>query len=347
MTNFISDGPKLMLHNDRVSEYLEYGDCYPLYMEVSPVGNCNHGCMFCAYDIMGYPGRMLATDSLLDFVDEAANCGLKSILYSGEGESLLHPDIVNIITYTKMRGIDVGLYTNGHLLKDDMAIKMLPSLTFLRFSFNGGTRENYAKIHGVKPDVFDKVVHSASHAVRIRNSRGLSVDIGAQYVLLPENIDYLLDGIVAMKEACIDYFVIKPFVPKGSSQAYKINREFTLDVINPVLDEAEKLSDGDFKVIARRDSFKKHGERCYAHCLGTSFMSVLNSAGDIAPCVAYWDSEEFVFGNIYDNSFKEIWRGGKRKKVKQLLEKKLDLKGCPPDCKPNAINEFLWKAKKS
>ena len=347
MTNFISDGLNLMLHPHRVSKYLEEGDCYPIYMEISPVGNCNHGCTFCSYDIMGYPGRMLETDPLLDFLDEAANYGLRSILYSGEGEPLLHPDIVNIIIHTKMKGIDVGLYTNGHLLTDKMAAKILPSLTFFRFSLNGGTRENYAKIHGVKPDVFDKVVHNASHAVRIRNSRGLSVDIGAQYVLVPENIDYLLKGIAAMKEACVDYFVIKPFVQHGLAQAYKINREFTLDPINPVLDEAEKLSDGDFKVIVRRDSFKKHGQRCYPHCLGTSFMPALNSKGDIAPCVAYWDREEFVFGNIYNNSFQEIWHSGKRKKVKQLLEKKLDLKGCPSDCRPNAINEFLWKAKKA
>jgi cyclic pyranopterin phosphate synthase len=345
MNNFISSGPNLMLHPHRVSEYMESGDCYPIYMEISPVGNCDHGCIFCAYDIMGYPGRRLKTDTLLDLLDEAAECGLRSVLYSGEGEPLLHPSIVNIIIHTKMRGMDAGLYTNGQLLTDHMSTKILPSLSFLRFSFNGGTRENYAKIHCVKPDVFDKVVHNASHTVRIRNSRGLSVEIGAQYVLVPENIDYLLKGITAMKEASIDYFVVKPFIPNSPAQANKINNELSLDAIDPILDEAEKLSDSDFKVIVRRDSFKKRSQRRYPHCLGTTFMPVLNSAGDIAPCVAYWNREEFVFGNIYNNSFKEIWNGGKRKKIKQLLENKLDLKGCPSDCQPNAINEFLWKAK--
>jgi cyclic pyranopterin phosphate synthase len=346
MSNFIADGPKLMLHPHRLSEYMEKGDCYPLSVEISPVGHCDHGCIFCASDITGYPGRRLKTDTLLDFLDEASSCGLRSVLYSGEGEALLHPNIINIIIHTKMRGIDTGLYTNGNLLTDRMSIKILPSLSFLRFSFNGGTRENYAKVHGVKPEVFDNVVHNASHAVRIRNSRGLSTDIGAQYVLLPENIDYLLAGIIAMKEAAVDYFVIKPFIPNSPCQGYKVNKEFTLDIIGPVLDEAEKLSDDEFKVIVRRDPFKKHGERPYPHCLGTTFMSVLNSDGNLAPCAAYSDKEEFSFGNIYNNSFIEIWNGGKRKKVKQLLEKKLDLKGCPPDCKPNAINEFLWKAKK-
>lgn len=346
LKNYLFDGHKLMYHTDRVSQFMSTGDCYPLYMEISPVASCNHRCIFCAYDFLGHPNRTLKTDRLLGFIGEIAECGVKSLLYAGEGEPLLHPDIDKLVIHSRQSGIDVGMYTNGHLLGEELAAKILPSLTFVRFSFNGGTRDNYAKIHNVKPDVFDKVVRNSRRAVEIKKAKGLNVDIGAQYVLLPENIDCLLDGVRAMKRAGIDYFAIKPFIQQSPSQAYRMKKQFDLNVIGKVLDKAESMSDADFKVVARRESFKKYGKRNYLHCLGTSFISVLNSAGDIASCLPYWDQKEYIFGNIYKNSFREIWSGKTRKKVKEYLEARLDTKGCPPNCRPHDINGALWEMKK-
>ena len=56
---FVLDSHKLHYHFERVAEYAKNGDCYPIYMEVSPVGLCNHRCVFCAYDYINYPNRKL------------------------------------------------------------------------------------------------------------------------------------------------------------------------------------------------------------------------------------------------------------------------------------------------
>lgn len=111
------DTHKLHYHPSRIGEFLDKDDCYPLYMEVSPVGSCNHRCTFYAYDYIGYPNRKLQTKNFLQFIDEISVSGLKSMLYAGEGEPLMHPEIGKLITYTKQKGIDVGLFTNGELLE--------------------------------------------------------------------------------------------------------------------------------------------------------------------------------------------------------------------------------------
>jgi MoaA/NifB/PqqE/SkfB family radical SAM enzyme len=343
--NYVFDGHKLHYHPDRLCTFLQEGDCFPLYIEVSPAGRCNHRCIFCAYDYLGHPDRRLETERFLRFIDELSACGARSVLLAGEGEPLLHPDIDLVILHTRQKGIDVGVFTNGHLLHPDRAERILPALTFVRFSFNGGSDENYAHMHGVRTGTYEKVARNLAGAASIKTARGLSVDIGAQFVLLSENLPFLQTAVKRIKEAGADYFVIKPFVQQSGLQRYQMKEQFRLEAIEGALSAAESLSDDRFKVIARRESFSSYGKRGYRHCYGTSFISVLNSAGDIASCLPYWERTEFVFGNIYESSFADIWQGPVRMKVKAFLERELDVTACPPNCRPNAINEYLSELK--
>ncbi len=340
MERYSLDGHKLIYHVKNLSEFIQKDDCFPVYIEVSPIGSCNHRCIFCAYDYIGYPNRKLETTRFMEVIDGLAECGVKSLLYAGEGEPLLHPEINKFIAHSRKAGIDVGIYTNGHLLKKDLAERILPFLTFIRFSFNGGSPQNYANIHSVKENVFQKVVDNISFCGKFRKAHNLKVDIGAQFVLLPENVDYLIDAIKVLKEAGVDYLVIKPFVQQSLLQNYKSKNNFTLSDIENVLAQVQEYSDKSFKIIFRKNAFSNN-ERGYTHCYGATFISVINSSGDVATCLPFWDKEDFVYGNIYENTFEKIWIGEKRKRIKEFLENKLNAQECPPNCRPNAINEFL------
>ena len=342
---YMFEGHKLVYHLDRVHTYLAEGDAYPLYMEISPQGACNSRCIFCAYDVLGYPDRRLETGRFLTFLDEAAACGVRSILYAGEGEPLLHADIGQFVAKTKEKGMDVGMYTNAQVLSREIAEHILPSLTFLRVSFNGGNRENYARIHRVRPEVFDTVVGNIRDAVAVRDRQNLDVDIGAQFVLLEENLGDIIEAVRLLKDLGINYVAIKPFVQQSEKQHYQMRGGIAQDRLNAVFDEAERYTDARFSVVARRESFLGYGVRGYGHCYGTTFISCMNSAGEIASCLPYWDRQEFVFGSIYEQSFSEIWNGVRRKRIKEHLEKTLDARACPPNCRPNAANEFLWEIK--
>lgn len=52
--NYDIDSHKLMYHPHTVSQWLDGVNVYPIYVEVSPSGACNHRCSFCALDFMGY-----------------------------------------------------------------------------------------------------------------------------------------------------------------------------------------------------------------------------------------------------------------------------------------------------
>jgi len=345
MKSYHLDGHKLMYHPERISEFLLNKDCFPLYMEISPVGSCNHRCIFCAYDYIGHPNRKLDTDKMIAFIDQVAQSGLKSLLVAGEGEPLLHPDIGTFITHAKAAGIDVGMFTNGELLDGDLAAEILPSLTFIRFSFNGGNAENYAAIHKVKPKSFNRVLDNIRNAAEMKRREGLSVDIGAQFVLLPENVRHLSEAVSALRDAGVEYLAAKPFIQLNRLQSYQMQERMQASEMKEIFEKAETAGGQELKVVVRQKLFEAYGRRTYSRCYGTSFISVLNSAGDIATCLPYWDKAAFVFGNIYASSFQEIWKSKNREQIKKRLEQELNVSECPPHCRAHEINEYLFELK--
>lgn len=341
MSQLKLEGHKLHYHPVRVGEFASKSDCFPIYAEISPVGRCNHRCVFCAYDHIGYPDRQLETERAKTLLKEMADAGLKSILFAGEGEPLLHKDIAELVAHAKKCGLDVGMFTNGSLLNRDLAESLLPNLTFLRFSFNGGTAEKYAEIHKVKPEIFDRVLTNMKTCADIKKSGGLSCDLGVQFVCLPENKDTALSACEAVKECGVDYFSVKPFVHQSDMQGYKQDSGFNKDDIADIFAKVEALGSDEFYSIARKDAFFHVPERHYSHCFGTSFITVIDSGGNVCACLPYMHMEEFQFGNIYESTFEQIWLGERRAKILKHLQCTLDTASCPLMCRPDKINDYL------
>ena len=130
MDKFLIDGHKYSMHPEHaaiVKRYLdepenqerreEYQSLHPLYIEVSPVGACNHRCTFCAVDYIGYKSTFMDLDIYMRSIDSMKKKGCKSIMFAGEGEPLLHPDIAKMVNYTKEIGeIDTSFTTNAFKL---------------------------------------------------------------------------------------------------------------------------------------------------------------------------------------------------------------------------------------
>ena len=102
------DGHKLFYHPRRVARVVEAGadwekakHVYPIYVEVSPIGACNHRCAFCSVDYIGYKPNRLSIDVMSKRLPELSRLGVKSIMFAGEGEPLLHTDISEMISSYK------------------------------------------------------------------------------------------------------------------------------------------------------------------------------------------------------------------------------------------------------
>src|SRR3990167_1473477 len=180
---FRIDGQKLHFHPQRVAQWLDSGDggekakkVYPIYAEITTSAACNHRCTFCSVDAIGYPQIMLDHRLLKDRLQEMGQLGVKSVMYAGTGEPLLHKKINQIVLDSKSAGLDVAFTTNGVLLHK---LDSIVECTWVKISMNAGTREDYAKIHQTNPKDWDSIWE---HLPTIIKRKGLCA-LGLQCVV--------------------------------------------------------------------------------------------------------------------------------------------------------------------
>jgi len=344
MDKYRIDSHKLIYHVDRVHAWQQGENVYPIYMEISPAGTCNHRCTFCALDYMEYQKRFLDTAMLTERLSEMGRLGVKSIMYAGEGEPLLHKDMAEIVRATKNAGIDVAMTTNGVLLRQEVAAEIMPHMEWIKVSINAGTPETYAQIHRCSPADFDKVVANLEAANELRRSRNLRCTLGMQLLLIPENAHEVRDLAAIAQRIGMDYLVVKPYSqhPKSHTEAYsQVDYRHYL----ALADEMKTFNTENFTVLFRTNAMSKaaSGKRCYDHCLAIPFWSYADAGGNVWGCSVHLGDERFCYGNLNDQTFQEIWEGERRRQSIQWMNENLDLDACRINCRMDEINNYLWQ----
>jgi MoaA/NifB/PqqE/SkfB family radical SAM enzyme len=344
MDKYKIDSHKLNYHPERVSDWRKGVDIYPIYMEMSPIGACNHRCVFCGLDFMGYQNRKLELPMLKKLMPELGRLGLKSIMHGGEGEPLLHKDFPEIIELTSSSGIDPALTSNGVLLKKDIADVIIRGCKWIKISINAGKADTYAKIHRTKASDFEKVISNMQNAVGVRKRHGYSCTLGMQIILLPENRDEIIELAKTAKDIGLDYLVVKPYSQHTQSNT-KIYKDITYKKDLELAESLKKLNGDSFSVIFRLNTMKKWDEsaRSYKCCLALPFWSYIDAGGGVWGCSMYLNDERFLYGNVYKNSFKQIWTGRKRMESMKMMKNSFDISSCRINCRMDEINRYLWE----
>ncbi len=354
--NYAIDGHKLAYHPQRVAQLLDAGDdweksksIYPIYIEVSPVGACNHRCTFCGVDYIGYKSISLDYEVLRERLKEMGSLGVKSIMYAGEGEPLLHKKINEIVQATHDAGIDISFTTNGTQMDEAFIKSSLPLTRWVKLSVNAGKPATYAKIHQTKERDFDKVIENIAQATRFKRDQNLTSTIGVQTLLLPENADEIEElARLCRDELNVDYLVIKPYSHVEMSH----NKKYATIDYSPYVNIGEQLDEWNtdkFKIIFRENSINKYnsdGGRGYTTCYSTPFLlAYVMASGAVYGCRDHLLDPRFEYGNINELSFQNVWEGEKRRKNVNFVLKELDLKDCRKNCRMDEPNRFLFRLK--
>ena len=318
---------------------------HPKYIEVSPVGACNHRCTFCAVDYIGYKSIFMDIEKYKESITSMKGKGCGSIMFAGEGEPLLHPEIAEFVNFTKESGgIDTSFTTNAFKLSTKFVESSLKNISWIKVSFNGGNRETYANIHRTNAKDFDVVVENIMSAVDYKNSNGLKTAFGMQILLLPDNKDSIHDLCVLAKEIGVDYVVIKPYSQHKFSETHTYENIDYSQYLGMEKELSQYNSD-DFNVIFRINTINNwisQNQDRYCHCYATpSVWSYIMADGEVYSCSAYLLDERFTLGNINQQSFGDIWESEKRLEHANFVMNDLDINECRVNCRMDQVNRYL------
>lgn len=350
------DGTKIGQHPQRVAQWLDAGTDWerlkkvvPLYVEISPVGHCNHRCLFCSVDYIGYQRRSIEPERLEMVLAEMGQLGVRSVMFAGEGEPLLHVEIASLIRSAKNAGIDVAITTNATPLTPELAEQCLGNVTWIKASVNAGTSKVYAQVHRTKPADFTRVLNNLTQAVQLRARHGWKTAIGAQIVLIPENESTVEDLAAICRVSGLDYLVVKPYSqnPNSTGTATRGYDQFDYRACDELAAKLASYNTDTFKVIYRSNTMANlvEPERAYQTCHATPyFWAYIMANGDVYGCSAHLLDDRFCFGNINEQSFSEIWEGEKRRTCVEMM-RGFDISVCRKNCRMEFVNQHLQTLK--
>lgn len=333
--------PFKIVHHPHVIEKLkEKHSLVPLQVQFVPSNECNQRCSFCAYRIKDSLSNqtfnshnMLGIEKIIECLDDFKSMGVEAIQYTGGGEPLVHPNIVDIFKHTIQNNLEFSLVTNGMSL-DEERCEILGNASWIRVSVDSATPRMYGFMRNVKSEVFDKVIQNIQTLLKYKQS---SNKLGVGFVVNRENYLEVFDAAKMFKEIGVDNFRISgAFTPLG----YKYFDDFK-DVAVDLSRKAEALSDTNFTVFnlftdRLKDLFE--GTQDYDFCPVKELQCYVGADYNVYLCCTQSYNEKGLIGSIKDRSFRDLWES--QEKI-DLFAKHNPSEMCKHQCIYKNKNEFI------
>ncbi len=339
MGKLFIDGSKLPYHLAELAAWKAGERVFPIHIEISPSSGCNQKCILCCVDFKGHKMHFLSEELLRKLPGELTECGVKSYLLAGEGEPLLNPHVADFTEACCRLGVDGALNSNAVLLTQELAERILPNLTWARFTMQSANPDRYSLIHNADKRQFGMAVENLRRAVEVKKRSDLKVTLGIQQILITENAGDVYETCKLAKEIGVDYFTVKRFC-KHPLNAYDVEEDIYKDCMEQ-FDACGSLSDDKFSALVRWNQFANQQGKPYKRCLGLPFIAQLLANGKLYPCCHFFGTESMVFGDLNTQTFREAWQGERARAITKRIEDEQDVGQCMTYCRHHSVNIFL------
>jgi len=311
----ILDSHKLSHHFERVQAWEAGERIAPVSVDMALTRACGAMCAFC-YAMVQEPQERssVKVDTSLSLLDDFKSIGVKSVSLISDGESTISKSYVPFIQHAASLGIDVGNATNAWEWGPEKIEAVLPHLTWVRFTVAAGRPESYAKIMFKGPEhtqVFDKAMANIRYAVDYKRKNNLPVTLGIQMVLLPEYKDEIIPFSQLAIDLGVDYGVIKHC---SDDENGSLGVDYSkYEPLYGKLNEAEKMSTGQTKIIVKWEKIMDKGKPSYNRFYGPQFLLQISGSGLIAPSGMFFNAKfsKLHIGNFTEERFMDMFKSEK------------------------------------
>jgi len=273
--------------------------------------------------------RELTTEECMRVLNELGDLGTEMLILTG-GEPLLRRDIFEIASAASARGMWVVMGTNGVLVTDRVAARMIECGV-------KGVAVSIDSVDPAKHNAFRGGPNAWEHSVRAMDiCRAHGLEVLMQTTIMDMNYDELPALVDFARQRGAWSFNLYFLVQTGRGQEMNdLSPQRTHDALTQMID----LQEGYRPMLVRSKCAPQYKQIAYAAgrgglesggCMaGVDYVRITPN-GDVTPC-PYMDA---VAGNVLDDSFADIWSGSP---VLTDLRERSNLKGRCGSCEFNEL----------
>ena len=250
----------------------------PLRLWIETASCCNLRCVMCPNkDVAAAKKGLMTLELFQKIIDQARHFALDVNLHH-RGEPLMNPALFDMIRYANAARLKVRFHTNGALLDDVKAHRLLeagPDL--VSFSFDGFTKETYERAR-----------------------------VGATFEKTRDNILRLVtlrrEGTRKKPYVVIEKIRFRNQAAAGDPAAVQaLHRQFLEAGVDEIIEKEEY-------VWAEPGAPEVGGGRSFSACTFPWYAMVICADGTVTPCPQDFHAV-LQLGNAQATSLKEIWNG--------------------------------------
>jgi AdoMet-dependent heme synthase len=267
---------------------------------------CNLKCPHCYMDAGRKDEKELSTEECFSLIDELKLLGTEMLILTG-GEPLLRRDIYDISSYASQQGIWVVMGTNGVLLTEKVARKMLEcGVKGVGISIDSLDPEKHNSFRG-GPNAWEYSVK----AMDICKREGL--EILMQTTVMEMNYDEIPQMIDFARQKGAWSFNLYFLVHTGRGK--KLN-DLSPARTHEMLGQLVQVQDNYRPMLVRSKCAPQFKQIAFEKglaglesggCMAGTQYARITPAGQVTPC-PYMD---VVAGDLRENSFSDIWLNSK------------------------------------
>lgn len=290
-------------------KHMEEGKIYSLEMEL--IQKCAGACAYCFASSTGVSDDILPKEKVREILDDGYELGARYVMFSG-GDPLLHPDLYDLCSYAKEKGMLTCILTASLISKEQA--RQLVNLNPNEIGIHIDTihQETYNKIH-TDPKTLEMKIRGFKNLLEAgypsNRTFPLITMTKPSASRIEETVDWFVDEMGA------DHMCYLPLKPQGFGKEKLKNWEPSLSDLTRAVEYRAKKLGADWLKIGVSDAAMP---ACRTNV-------VINPNGNISPCALL---SELHVGNVYKERFKDIVENNKDKLLFQF-----EIKGfCGEEC---------------
>jgi len=194
----------------RFSEVLNYPFTRPHWIYISLSHKCTYNCQMCGV-VKILKNYELPTGVVKKAFDEITGWKSDCVITLTGGEPFLRKDIFELIKYAAQRKLVIEAVSNGSLIDEGLADKIIISgLNNIAISLDGAVESTHDNIR--EDGSFNKAIKALGSLAKAKKKRGKGPQISVWTTIMKENVNELFDIISIVKNLGVECLVYHPVV---------------------------------------------------------------------------------------------------------------------------------------